>query len=126
MQRRAAAEQLELSIRSVLQEAGSTFAAIELTQEAAEAASENLEVISDAYSQGTLSILDLLDAQNAALVSDQAAATAIYDHLIANLRAQRAVGRFDFFLGDEKARDWLAELEAYFRDAGIDFDRTGD
>jgi outer membrane protein TolC len=125
VQRRGAAEQLELSIRSALQEAGSTFAAIELTAEAAEAARKNLEVISDAYSQGTLSILDLLDAQNAALVADQAAATAIYDHLIANLRAQRAVGRFDFFLGDKKARDWLAELEAYFRDAGIDLDGMG-
>lgn len=124
-QRRAAVEGLELSIRSALQEAGATFSAIELTREAASAAQKNLDVVSDAYSQGTLSILDLLDAQNAALVADQAAATAIYDHLIANLRVQRAVGRFDFFLSDEQADAWLAELEAYFRDAGVELDDPG-
>jgi outer membrane protein TolC/ABC-type uncharacterized transport system substrate-binding protein len=120
LQRDAAAESLELSIRSALQRAGSTYAAIELTRERARAAQKNLDVVSDAYSEGTVSILDLLDAQNAALVADQAAATAVYDHLVANLRVQRAVGRFDFFLDDEEARAWLERIDDHFEAAGID------
>lgn len=118
--RQSVAEQVELAVRAALRDAASTFASIELSAASADAARKNLDVVADAYSEGTLSILDLLDAQNAALVADQAAATAIYDHLIANLRAQRAVGEFDFFRSDENKADWLRSLDAFYADAGVE------
>ena len=55
-----------------------------------------------------LSILDLIDAQNAALVAEQSAATAVYDYLIDLMDAHRASGRFGLFMEP-------AELAAFTR-----------
>ena len=47
---------------------------IRSVHEAADAAAKTLEVVTDAYARGAISILELLDAQNAALVTEEAAA----------------------------------------------------
>ncbi|HSC27816.1 MAG TPA: TolC family protein, partial [Vicinamibacterales bacterium] len=118
LDRRAAAERVEQRIRSALHLAGSAYAGIELARTAAGAARRNLELVSDAYERGALPILDLLDAQNAALVAEQAAANAAYDYLIDLMNVQRAVGRFDFFMTPDEYRDFLARLKAFFSAAG--------
>ena len=96
--RRSLAQKVEQRVRSVLHSAGASFAGIELSEDSADAAERNLEFVTDAYEQGTASILDLLDAQNQALVARQVAANAVFDYLIDLMGVQRAVGRFDFFM----------------------------
>ena len=66
-----------------------------------------------------LSIIDLLDAQNASLVADQVAANSIFDFLIDLMEVQRAVGKFDFFLSVEEREAWFNRLEAFFTQAGV-------
>lgn len=112
---RAARDRIEQRIRSALHVMGGSFASIRLSENAATAARENLALTVDAYSRGVVSILDLLDAQNAALVADQASANAVYDFLVDLMEVERSVGRFTFFASDNEIEDTLNRLEAFFR-----------
>lgn len=113
-QRQATAERIEQRVRVALYNGRSAFTAIRLSREASNAAQSNLDVVRDAYSRGTLSILDLLDAQNAARVAELHAATAVYDFVRVLMEIERAAARFDFFLTPEDQADWFARIERYF------------
>jgi outer membrane protein TolC len=119
LQRQATAERVEQRIRTALHSARSALTAIRLSRQAADAAQANLDVVRDAYTRGTVSILDLLDAQNTALVADQRAATGVYDFLIRLMEVERAAARFDFFLTPQDQSGWLARVERYFGERGV-------
>ena len=110
-------EQLDQNIRSNLHLLNASFLSIALAQRASEAAEKNLELVSSSYSEGVVSIIDLLDAQNAALQANEGAANAIFDFLVDLMNVQRAVGRFDFFL-DEAERE--ASLQRLTRFIGLE------
>lgn len=116
--REAATERIEQRVRSTLHQAGASYAGIQLSVDAADSAGRNLELVTSAYEQGAVSILDLLDAQNAQLVAEQVAASAVYDYLLDLMRVQRAGGRFDFFLEPEEYDDFVTRLRAHFAQAG--------
>ncbi len=114
----ATADRIEQRIRSGIEVARASFAGIELSREASAAARSSLELVADAYARGAVSILDLLDVQNAALNAELLAANAVYDFFVDLMEVQRAASRFDFFL-DIGARDlWYQRLELYFDRAG--------
>jgi outer membrane protein TolC len=69
--------------------------------------------VQDAYRWGTVDVLDLLDAQNAALVADQVAANAVYDFLVDYMNIERAMGRFELMLGTQERAQLLDELERF-------------
>ena len=119
VRRQAVAERVEQRVRSALHRARSAYTSIRLSRQAAGAAQSNLDVVLDAYSRGTVSILDLLDAQNAARVADLRAATAVYDFVGGLMEVERAAARFDFFLTPEDQADWFARAERYFADRGV-------
>jgi hypothetical protein len=60
-----------------------------------------------------VSVVELLDAQNAALVSDLAAATAVYTFLLDIIEVERAGARFSFFLTEAEREDFFERLEAF-------------
>jgi outer membrane protein TolC len=117
LERKALAARLEQRIRSALQNSRASHAGIRLSREGAQAASKNLELVTDAYSRGVVSILELLDAQNAALAAEQSAANAVYDFLLDLMAVQRAVGQFDFFLGAGDREAWFQRLDAFLQSA---------
>ncbi len=119
LQRQAIAEGIEQRVRAALHTTRSAYTAIRLSREAADAAESHLAVVREAYSRGTVSILELLDAQNAALVADLRAATAVYDFTRALMTVERAAARFDFFLSAQDQADWFARLENYFKERGM-------
>jgi len=118
VQRQAIAERVEQRVRTALHTTRSAYTAIRLSRQAANAAQSNLEVVRDAYSRGTVSILDLLDAQNAALLASLRAATAVYDFIDGLMEVERAAARFDFFLTPKDQADWFARVERYFAERG--------
>ena len=120
--RRAAAERIEQWLRSALHRAGASYAGIGLAEDAADAARRNLMLVTNAYEQGVLSILDLLDAQNAALIAEQGAATAVYDYLIDLMDAHRAGGRLSPFLDPAAGLgpSFTERMRAFFRNAGYE------
>ncbi len=118
LQRQALADRIEQRVRAELHLAGASFAGIEQTKAGADAARRNLELVVDAYSRGALSIIDLVDAQNAALVADEAAANAVFDFLLDAIGVQRAVGSFGALTDDAERERLLQRLEAYFANVG--------
>ncbi|MEM6453535.1 MAG: TolC family protein [Acidobacteriota bacterium] len=96
-QEAALAEQIEQTIRANLHRANGSYNSIALAENGARAARKSLALVTDAYSQGAVSVIELLDAQNAALIADEAASNAVYNFLIDLMNVQRASGRFDFF-----------------------------
>jgi outer membrane protein TolC len=119
VEREATAERIATRIRTALYEAGASFANINLARQAADAAQRNYELVLDAYRQGTVSILDLLDAQTEALNAQLDSANAVYVYLIDLMEAQRAVGQFDFFLSGSGRQAWFEKLDAFFRHSGV-------
>ena len=118
LRRRASAQRIEQRIRSALHFAGASYAGIELAADAVGAAGRNLELVTGAYEEGGVSILDLLDAQHAVLVAEQAAANAVYDHLIDLMDVQRAFGRFGFFADAAEVAAFAGRLRAFFAENG--------
>lgn len=118
-ERRALRERIEQRVRSALHIAGASYASIKQANLAAEAANKSLEVVQNSYSQGVVSIVDLLDAQNVALVTDQVAANAVYDFLIDLMEVERAYGSFDFFSSRERRIQFLERARQYMEARGI-------
>ena len=118
LRREATSQRVEQRIRSILEATNASFVGIELARSSAEAARQNLNLVSDSYAAGVVDILRLLDAQNFALEADLAAANAIYDYLLDLMAGQRAVGRFDYYRSPQEKQDFLNELSAFFAQAG--------
>ena len=114
LEREALAQVVDLRIRRALYDLSASFPSIELLQEATEAARKNLELVTDSYARGVVSIIDLLDAKNAALVAGGFAANAEYDFLIDLMQLQRGTNNFDFFRSEEERTAWFDRLEAFF------------
>jgi outer membrane protein TolC len=92
LDRRNVGLKLSQRILSSLDEAAASWPAITLRRESADAAARTLELVQDAYARGAASILDLLDAQNAALTAEFAAETAVYEFLDDWAEVRRSVG----------------------------------
>lgn len=108
-------ELVELGIRVALQDVGAATPAMRLSQDAANAAHKNLELVNDAYAKGLASTLDVLDAQNATLTADQAAANATYDFLIQLMKFQRAAGNIDFFVSAAERTAFFERLDRHYQ-----------
>lgn len=113
LQRKAVEEAISLRIRSRLHQAGADFAAIRLSQSAAEAARESLDLVADAYSRGTAPTVALLDAQNEALVAELAAVNSVYQFLATLMQVQRAVGSFELFSEQHQRQRLLERLDGF-------------
>ena len=100
-------ERVEEQIRNRLHAALAAHAQIALAATAAEASGKNFDLVSDAYARGTVTVIELLDAQDTALAASAAAAESLYNFLITIMSVQRAAGGYDFLLTPE-ARDALA------------------
>lgn len=118
--RLALSEAIEARTRLALHRASGTYPAIEPALDAARSAGENLLLVTDAYSQGVVSVTDLIDAQNAALAADLRAADTQYAALIDVIDVFRSSGDFSLFLDSGSAEAWFQEVEAYFRAAGVE------
>lgn len=114
-QKQAVTDKLEQRIRSALHLAGASFAGINQARKAAEAANKSLQVVQDAYTLGAVSILHLLDAQNQSFNADQAAANATYDFLLDLMEVERAIGRFDFFMGVDERNACHERMQNFFK-----------
>lgn len=116
-ERDSTAEKVEEQIRTSLNASGASYPSIGFALDAADAAHNNLELVTDSYSRGVVSIIDLLDAQNAALSADLNAANSVYNFLIDLMNVQRAAGKFDFFTSPAERDEWFRMLEDFYNTA---------
>lgn len=121
--RRALAEQLETRTRVALQQASGTYPSLEFSAEAAEAAGENLELVTDAYRRGAVSVTELIDAQNAALAARLRAVDARYAYLADLVDILRATGDFSLLVDPGSTEAWFQAVETYIRERGDSAER---
>ncbi len=111
------ANRIEARILNAVHLIRASYPGIRLSMDAADAARRNLTLVTDSYVRGIKSIIDLIDAQNQALVANQQAANAIYDFLIDLMSVQRSTGSFFLFAPEEERDAWMERLNRYVMDA---------
>ena len=111
----SAASKVEERIRQQLHAAFADYGRLDLTRVAAEASRRNYELVADAYARGTVTIIELLDAQDASLSADAAAAGSLYRFLTTIMALQRAAGGFDFLLDPGERHELAIQIREDIR-----------
>lgn len=91
-------QQLRSSMNSVL----TSLFNLQFSNSAESAATRSLSLVTDAYTQGAVPIVDLLDAQNASISANLAKVQANIGFFRAYVEMQRTVGIYDFLLSSEE------------------------
>ena len=115
LQREFAARAIEQNVRVQLQFARASLAVVGETETAAQRARRSLELVTESYAQGLVSVVDLLEAQTSALLSERGVTNAIFDYLINLKRVERAVGVFEVLSPPEERADFARRLAEHFR-----------
>ena len=113
LQRELAAQRVEQNVRTQLQFARASLAVVSETESAAETARQSLALVTEAYGQGVATVVDLLEAQTSALLSDRSVTNAIYDYLINLKRVERAVGHFEALATPDERAAFARLLDEY-------------
>jgi outer membrane protein len=119
IERNAVAYRVEQRIRSALLLAGASFYSIELAQAAADAALESLELVTESYVSGAISIVELLDAQAAALRASEEASNAVYDFLIDLMEVDRSMSSFSFHQTEPERQAFYRSVHDYMVGRGV-------
>ena len=107
--------QLELLIRSNLENVGASFSRMELSRTAADASQKNYEIVQDAYSAGQTNITNLIDAQNNALATDLNSTNAIFTFILDFLNLERSIGFYSFLASPEEKAAFFDEALDYLK-----------
>ncbi len=113
----ATAERIEQAVRANMHAINASYPSIRLSRESADASAKNLELVTDAYAKGVVSILDLLDAQNAALQAAEAADSAVYNFLLDVMAAQRAANSFEMLYDPQMRQLEARRMREYINSA---------
>ncbi len=85
---------IETNINTIVFDIITEIANIEISKIAEETAKENLELTQNAYQEGAVPIIQLIDAQTNYLQTQLASATANYNYLLVSMQLERAMGYF--------------------------------
>ena len=107
---------LELSVHAAVLEANVKMVNLASSKKSAEFANKSLELVQDAYAKGGVSVVELVDAQNAALNAQSNALNSVYEFLTSILKAERAVGQFSLLSTPEEREEFIKRREAYFNE----------
>ncbi len=116
--RTSLAEKIEQGILIALEQARASRLGMELADQAADAARENLDLVVDAYVRGAAALLDLLDAQTAALNAEEVASDARYDFLLDFLEAKRAASAIEPAADPSERADFMRRLQEFLAQEG--------
>jgi outer membrane protein TolC len=116
-ERGAVCDQIELRLRDALSRVSVSKPGIQLSKDAAAAAKKNLDLLTDAYARGVVSIIRLLDAQNTSLTAEQASLNAMYDYLTDNIEVERAVGKYGLTMSLKEKDEMFARMTGFYNQA---------
>lgn len=109
-QKKETALNIERQVRETLYYANASYASIEITKGAEKAAAGNLRIVTDQYQRGRAQIIQLLDAQNEAIVAQNQAANAEFGFLLDLIRVERAAGRLDLIVNIDEQEKLVERL----------------
>jgi outer membrane protein TolC len=115
-QREATSDAVDARARAALARIAASYPSVALSREAAVAARDNYDKVTDAYTRGLVSVTDLISAQDASLNSDLAQAQANFTFLIDFADTLRVSNNFDLLLDPQSRASWHDTVDAWFRD----------
>ena len=112
-QRKNLVNTVEKNVRNSLYQAKASYISIKLAQSASVSSKKNLELIKAVYNQGSIGIIDLLDAQNTALRASLIENNTRYAFMRDLLILQHDIGQVNFNLGKDNWLTWYDSLDTY-------------
>jgi outer membrane protein TolC len=107
---------LELGVHAAVLEANVKMVNLESSKRSAEFANKSLDLVQAAYAKGGVSVVELIDAQNAALNAESNALNSVYEFLTSILKAERAVGKYSLLSTAEEREEFTKRRESYFNE----------
>ncbi len=104
---------LETGIRSNIQKLRTSSLELELSKNAAEAAETNFKMVQDAYFQGAVDLIKLIDAQNVMIRTKQMSNISYYQYALDYILVERYQGKFSFLSTAEEQEDYKNRLQNY-------------
>ncbi len=104
---------LEAGIRSGVQKLRTSYLELELSENAATAAGDNFKTVQDAYFQGAVNLIQLIDAQNVMVKTMHIANIAYYQYVLDFIQVQRYQGQFLFLSPEEDQKAYINKLQNY-------------
>jgi len=108
------AQDIENSARTALSDAMVKMINLELSKQASAYAKQNLELVHDSYAKGTVSVVELADAQNNALTGELSAISSIYDYLISLFTMEKVYGKFSLLMPADSKKRITNKFEEYY------------
>lgn len=115
LQRELVAQRIEQNVRIQIEFARVSLGVVRESEIAARTAQQSLDLVTEAYGQGLVTVVDLLEAQTSVLLSDRNVANAIFDYLINLKRVEHAIGKFEAFLTPEEQINFIRQLDEYIQ-----------
>lgn len=104
---------VEANVRGALENVRGSMQNIQLSQDAEEASKKNFEIVQDSYSEGRVTITQLLDAQKAAISAQLNKANAIYIFVNHMVILERSVGNYIFLKSEEEKNEFFDRLTQF-------------
>ncbi len=104
---------LEAGIRTNVQKLRTSYLELELSENAATAAGNNFKTVQDAYFQGAVNLIQLIDAQNVMVRTKYIANIAYYQYVLDYIQVQRYQGQFIFLSSEEDQKAYTNKLQNY-------------
>ncbi len=105
--------QLESTIRTSVQRLRTSYLELDLSANAALAAENNFKIVQDAYFQGTVNLIQLIDAQNVMIKTKNMANIAYYQYVLDYIQTQRLQGKFMFLASKEEQQTYTDNMRAF-------------
>ncbi len=118
-QRQKALFLIEQRALSAVYAMSSSHPSMRLSRQAREFSEKNYEAVKSKYSQGAVSIVELLDAQNQLLSLKQSESTASYQYTKDIIAVQRAMGWYEHEKSAAQKKEWTQWLRNYFKTGSI-------
>jgi outer membrane protein TolC len=106
-------QNLSLAVSAAATDLMAASTNIGFSRVAAENTAKSFELIQDNYRQGTVSIVEVLDAQTAALTAKQGYAVAIYEYLTTLMALENLIGEYSLLATPESDRELRQRFDAF-------------
>ncbi len=104
---------IEKNVNDIILDLISEIANIEISKIAEDTAKESLDLTQNAYKQGAVPVIQLIDAQTNYLQAQLGRATANYNYLLTSMQLERAIGYFFLVHTEAENQQFIQNVNAY-------------
>ncbi|GGI56997.1 TolC family protein [Winogradskyella haliclonae] len=104
---------IEKNVNDIVLDLVNQIANIEISKISEETAKESLELTQNAYQEGAVPVIQLIDAQTNYLQTQLARATANYNYLITSMQLERAIGYFFLMHTETENQEFIQRAQQY-------------